>query len=212
VTNEYDDSLVDRYLNRQMDAGETTAFEIRMLEEPELLERVQLIEAMKQGLQEMRLQDQDNFGIIPVQTAKILPFKGWLRQPLSMAASVLLAVMVLQQFMPGSGNSTPANTPIGTVLLLENSRGIVPAEFRGPPPYLFQIDAGLGNQADSFKVTLHDESNTEVLLMDGLQADTDGWVRLVVDQALAGAYQMELTWVDPQGAVQARSFPLQVSQ
>jgi hypothetical protein len=128
-----------------------------------------------------------------------------------MAASLLLAVMVLQQFMPGSDSSAPASTPIGTVLLLENSRGIVPAEFRGPPPYLFQIDVGLGNQADSFKVTLHDDSNAEILLMDDLQADSDGWVRLVVDQALAGNYQMELAWVDAQGVTQDRSFPLQVS-
>jgi len=208
VINEYDDSLIDSYLNRQMDAAEMAAFEIRMLEEPALLERVQLIEAMKQGLQEQ----QESLRTAPAQTAKILPFTGWLRQPLSMAASVLLAVMVLQQFMPGSGGTSSTNTPIGTVLLLENSRGAVPAEFRGPPPYLFQIDAGFGNQADSFKVTLQDDSNNEVLLIDGLHADADGWIRLVVDQALAGSYQMELAWMDGEGTAQSRNFQLQVSE
>jgi hypothetical protein len=214
VTNEFDekdglndDSLVDRYLNRQMDAAEAGTFEIRMLDDPELLERVQLIEALKQGLQEQ----QESLRAAPVQTAKILPFTGWLRQPLSMAASVLLAIMVLQQFMPGSDRSA-TNTSIGTVLLLENSRGIVPAEFRGPPPYLFQIDVGLGNQADTFEVTLHDDSNAEVLHMAGLQADTDGWIRLVVDQALAGNYQVELEWMDAQGATQGSSFPLRVTE
>ena len=83
MINEYDDSHIDRYLNGQMDAAEATAFEIRMLDEPVLLERVQLIEAMKQGLQEQ----QAGLLIVPVQAAKILPFTGWLRQPLSMAAS-----------------------------------------------------------------------------------------------------------------------------
>jgi hypothetical protein len=209
VTNEYDeynDSQVDRYLNQQMDAAEIAAFEIRMLDEPALLEQVQLIEALKQGLQEQEV----SLRTVPVQTAKILSFTGWLRQPLSMAASVLLAVLVLQQFVQGSDTSN--STGIGTVLLLENSRGAMPAEFRGAPPYLFQIDVGFGNQADNFNVTLRDDNNTQVLLMDGLHADPDGWVRLVVDQPLAGNYQMELGWMDAQGADQGRSFPLQVSE
>jgi hypothetical protein len=206
VINEYDDNQIDRYLNRQMDAAEMADFEIRMLEEPVLIEQVQLIEALKQGLQEQQL----NLLPVPAQTAKILPFAAWLRQPLSMAASVLLAVQVLQQFIPGSSPSTP--TGIGTVLLLENSRGAVPTEFHGSAPYLFQIDVGFGNQADSFNVTLRDDNNAQVLRMDGLQADADGWVRLVVDQPLAGNYQMELAWLDAQGANQNRSFPLQVSK
>ena len=206
MTNEFDDNQIDRYLNRQMDAAETAAFEIRMLDEPALLEQVQLIEAMKQELQEQ----QGSLQAVPVETAKILPFTGWLRQPLSMAASVLLAVLVLQQFVPESDTAT--STGIGTVLLLENSRGATPAEFHGAPPYLFQIDVGFGNQADNFDVTLSDHNDAEVLHMNGLHADPDGWVRLVVDQPLAGNYHVELAWVDAQGAAQGSRFPLQISE
>ena len=206
MTTEYDDSQIDRYLNRLMDAAESAVFEIRMLDEPVLLERVQLVEAMKLGLQ----QEQVSLRTTPVQTAKILPFKLWLRQPLSLAASVLMAVLLLQTLMPSL--NAPGPTSIGTVLLLENSRGVLPAEFSGPPPYLFQIDVGLGNQADSFKVTLHDSNNAEVLYQEGLQADTDGWVRLVLNEALAGSYQVELAWTDTQGTAQSRNFPLEINQ
>lgn len=204
---EHDDNQIDRYLNRQLNADESAAFEIRMMDDPELLERVQLVEAMKQGLQKS---ESSLLAPAPV-TAKVLPFAQWLRQPLSMAASVLLATLLMRNILVPTPVSVES-TGISTVLLLENSRGTATAEFRGAPPYLLQLDAGLGNTADNFTVAVRDAANAEVLQLGGLRADADGWVRLIASEPLAGDYRVELTWLDAQGNTQSRSFAVNVRQ
>ncbi|MES2606003.1 MAG: hypothetical protein V4603_13780 [Pseudomonadota bacterium] len=204
---EHDDDQIDRYLNRQLDAAAADAFEIRMMEEPDLLERVQLVEAMKQGLQK----SQSTLLTPAPVTAKVMRFPQWIRQPLSMAASVLLATLLMRNILVPTP-ATVESTGINTVLLLENSRGTATAEFSGAPPYLLQLDAGLGNTANSFAVTLRDTTNNAVVTQLGdLQADADGWVRLIVSEALTGDYVAELSWADAEGAAQTRSFTLNVS-
>lgn len=209
---EHDDDQIDRYLNGQLDAAAAVAFEIRLLEEPELLARVQLVEAMKAGLKQ-----QAASLVAPTASAtkaKIIPFTAWLRQPLSRAASVLVAALVLHEFLhqlvPARG-SAAGSMAVGTVVLLESSRGNVAATFTGPAPYLLQLDVGFGNTADNFTVTVRDSSNVAVTQLNGLDADADGWVRLLVSEPLAGDYEVELAWTDAQGAAQSRRFPINVS-
>src|SRR5688500_13155017 len=135
---------IDRYLNNQLNETDAASFEVLMMEDSVLFERVQLLDALKQGLiseQEALLQDH----VAPVQTAQrktavILPFTAWFRQPMSLAASLLIAVLGVQTFnngllQPGQSDALP----IGSLVLVEGTRNNTGATFTGPGPYLFQI-------------------------------------------------------------------------
>ncbi len=203
------DDQIDRYLNGSLTPDEMTAFEIRLLEDATLFERLQLVEAMKHGLCKQR----EALEPAAPGAAQLLPFRQWLRQPLSMAASLLLAALlgpVLWAML-----DTPVRPEsvigIGSVAILEQSRGVNTTSLSGPGPYLLQLDAGFGNSADSFNVTLRASGGTSPLLItEGLRADGDGWVRLLLNQQMQGAYDVELGWTDAAGTKQQRQFALVV--
>ena len=200
--------LIDRYLNNKMSDAERTAFEINYMQDTQLLEQLQLTEALKQGLSAHRQ------ALITPGTTTILSFGSWLRQPISMAASLLLAVMGAQLFYPGqpSDNRATGVLPIATTVLLEGSRGAAGYTIDGSSPYLFQIDAGFGNTAETFTVTLREAENGQSLIEQaGLTQDVSGWVKVVINTTLAGDYSLELGWQDAQGAQQLRSFPVSVN-
>ena len=206
-TGQHEEVQIDSYINNHLDDADKAAFEIAMLEDPALLEQVQMLDALKQNLI-------NTPGILakPV-SAQILPFKAWLRQPMSLAASLLVAVLGLNALNPDRPDQFSGSTPIGSVIVLEESRGNTSALFTGAPPYLFQIDVGFGNQVADFNVTLnHPTNNTAVVQLDELHADPDGWVRMVVDAPLSGEYEVALGWTDESGATQARRFPIRVSR
>ncbi|MES2624671.1 MAG: hypothetical protein V4628_05305 [Pseudomonadota bacterium] len=207
----YEDQ-VDAYLNNTMDAADKAAFEVLMLEDSALFERVQLVDALKQGLisdKEALVQASEaTRQSSPRTTALILPFAAWVRQPMSLAASVLVAVLGVQTFYQGFLNQTGRSgaLPIGSLVLVEGTRSDTSSTFTGSGPYLFQIDAGLGTKAEAFAVTLRNRvTNSPVVQEQGLQADNNGWVRVVINAELAGEYAVELTWSDDQGVTQTRS-------
>lgn len=208
MTEEERDALIERYLGNKLGAAERAAFEIRLLEDPELLEQVQLAEAFRSALlQQKSVLVSTNAG------NNILPFRAWLRQPLSLAASVLVAAFGMQMVFSGSGEApVPAGMAVGSMLLLEATRGATTPTFTGQPPYLFQIDAGFGNDAAEFEVRLLDVTDgSSIFEQAGLRADTEGWVRLLYTASLTGQYEVELRWVDGQGQSQTRAYPVSVS-
>lgn len=205
TTDEERDTLIERYLGNKLGVAERAAFEIRMLEDSALLEQVQLTDAFQSAL----VQEKASLTSVAATGNNVLPFRAWLRQPLSLAASVLVAAFGLQMVFSGAG-PVPAGMAVGSVLLLEGTRGAAQLAFSGPAPYLFQIDAGFGNEAASFAVTLRD-ANAVVFAQSGLRADTDGWVRLLYTSPLSGEHVVELAWTDAQGQAQTRSFPVQVT-
>ena len=203
------DDLIDRYLNGSLTTDEANAFEIRLLEDAALFERLQLVEAMKHGLCNRR----EVLKRAATGSVQVLPFRQWLRQPLSMAASLMVAALLMPVLWALLDNpaGSPAAVGIGSVAILEQSRGVSAASLSGPGPYLLQLDAGLGNSADNFDVTLRASSEASPLLSsDGLHADVDGWVRLLVTQPMQGNYQVELGWTDADGTRQLRQFALVV--
>jgi hypothetical protein len=205
----FNEALVDRYINNKLADADKAAFEIEMMEDPALLQEVQMLDALKQNLRNAPAV------IARPASAVILPFRAWLRQPMSLAASLLVAVLGFNAINQGAFNqvSRDESLPIGSVILLEESRGNSSAVFTGAPPYLFQIDVGFGNQAADFDVTVQNPAdNAAVVQLDGLQADPDGWVRMVLDTPLMGDYEVVLNWTDGTGVEQVRRFPLTVSR
>ena len=162
---------------------------------------------MKQELQ----QKGDELKATATPTAAVLPFRAWIRQPQSMAASLLLLVMTWPVLMPLLVNDTPPPIGIESILLLEAIPGDAEASFTGAPPYLLQLDAGLGNDAVAFTATLQAEGGNRLLLGQRLSADADGLVRIVIPTQMNGRYQAELVWNDAAGTTQRRQFTFGVN-
>lgn len=186
------DDLIDRYLSHRLDDDELSAFEIRLLDEPELFSRVQMAEMMKQALRA------EAATLLKAPTTATRPVSPWWRQPQSIAASLLLASFALLQ-APVLLDSQPGSdiTRINTVAVLEATRGAKALEISGMPPYLLQIDAGVAQAGTRFDLRLAapDELGSAVDERS-VVADADGWVRLVLMSPLAGTYEIML---HPQG-------------
>lgn len=199
--------LSDRYINNKLDEAAKAAFEIAMMEDPDILQHVQTLDALKQNLASA-----PEIFTKPV-SAVILPFRSWIRQPMSLAASLLVATLGINAVNEGGFGQSPSSDslPIGSVILLEGTRGNAGATFSGSPPYLFQIDVGFGNPVGDLRVTLNNRTdNSTVIQLDGLQADPDGWVRMVLNEPLAGDYEVTLDSIGPNGAAEVRRFPINV--
>ena len=200
------EAWIDRYLNGHMADDEREAFEIALLNDPDLLAQVRMMDAFKRGLQaeQRRLVGPDARDVV-------LPFLAWLRQPQSLAASVLVAVLgvlVAGDLVP-TGPDMASSMPVGTVVLLQGERGDAGQVVTGPGPYLLQIDAGLRFDATRYGVTLREATGNRIIAeQQDLGVDGNGWVRMLVDEPLAGSYRVELTWRDAQGALQLREYSL----
>src|SRR5690606_21891633 len=112
------DLPIHRYLAGRMDAAEKALFEVRMLEEPELPERVQLLEALTVEL------TAEQSALLTGEGAaefRVLPFRQQVRQPFALAASVLVAVLGVQALI-SSPQGAPNAVPVGELLLLETRR------------------------------------------------------------------------------------------
>lgn len=207
------DELIDRYLNGKLDSAATTQFEIALLDDPALLEQVQLAAAMKEALRSHgslsatgtaagTKVDTKSGGNEHSRSAVILPFAHWLRQPLSLAASLLVTVLALHAMVntlpdaPASDAATDSTASgtlrITSVFVLEQTRSTQATRFTGAPPYLLQIDAGLTAASTDFDFVLMDAAGNELLRETDIRADADGWVRLVLGAPLRGDYQVAL--------------------
>ena len=199
---EMQDLLIERYLAGQLQGEELAAFEIRMMDDIALFEAVQVAAALRNAVK----QEAASLSTMPESeqpiSATVIPFRTWLRQPLSMAASLLVAVLgvhlvqsELKQAPTAETNSTPSTVNpaaigIGSVFLLETTRGDEAIAFSGPPPYLFQIDIGPGTEGEGFTLQLRDAAGKEVLNQPGLMADGEGWLRLLINEKLDGAFTL----------------------
>jgi hypothetical protein len=182
------DGLIDRYLNNALNDVERAAFELMMLEDEQLFARVQLLDSFKNSLIDERA------ALSVKRELLALPFRAWLQQPLSLAASVLVLGLGLQMVYAtiATRSTLPAAVGIDSVFVLEATRGVQRPILSGAAPYLFQIDAGPDAANTPVAVTLRAADGAELLRVDDLQVDTNGWARVVFDQALAGDYTLEL--------------------
>jgi hypothetical protein len=153
------------------------------------------------------LADSDKSGNLP-----ILPFGLWMKQPFSLAASLLLAVLGFNAWQtPAPDSATTSAFGVNTLVVLETTRGGGDAAGFGQSPYLLQIDAGFDAGVRPYGVTLSDSTGSSLLSLQDLRADSDGWVRLLVDEPLAGEYQLVLTWAEDNGQITDKAFNFQIS-
>ena len=197
------DAEIERYLQGRMTHAERAAFEVRFMEDAELFERVQLLDAFREGIQ------QEQAAL--TAASAVLPFRAWLRQPLSLAASVLVTALGVAAFYGQMEQHVPGVLPVQTLVMLETLRGGAAANITGAGPYLLQIDAGPNADAMNYTVTLRSDDGAVVLNADGLNADANGWVRVMYTQALSGSYVATLSWQDEAGQRREQQYPLVVA-
>lgn len=202
------DALVDRYVNGKLSPQEREEFEVRMMDEPALFDQLQVVVAMKEAL---RHEPAVTATTPDSSKGMILPFRQWIRHPLSLAASVAIAVLTVQFI--GIGGNDSGIMEVNSVVLIENTRGETVLQFTGLPPYLFQVDVGLGNQTDSFNLSLLNSTTNEIALeQTALRADASGWLRVVMSRHLVGEHELKLEWTDESGSAQSRNFALNFSE
>ncbi len=203
-TTEQKDALIDRYLNHKLSDVERAAFEIMMLEDSQLFSRVQLLDAFKRSLAD------ESTTLTGKRELFALPFRSWLQQPLSLAASVLVIGLTLQVGYDSfslSGNEQ-GGVGIDTVFVLERMRGTNQVVLSGAPPYLFQVDAGPNAAGAAVTVSLRAGDGMELLSVAELQVDANGWARFIYDQPLSGSYTVELTGLN---GVAAQAFDVTIT-
>jgi len=188
--------LIDKYLRNRLNEEQREAVELRLLDDDDFFEKATLADSLHEALnaEEQRLRN-------PAPSlAPAGPGLGaWLRQPLSMAASLGLAVMLVLQFQTwmDSGNA-PLAFSVPSHTIVETFRGAQQISVSGPAPHLLQIDAGL--DADpSYTVLLRGRDSGELAFEEaGVAADDSGWVRVLLVEPLAGEYTLELRGEDSQ--------------
>jgi hypothetical protein len=204
-TTEQTDGLIDRYLNNKLNDGERAAFEIMLLEDEQLFARVQLLDAFRSSL----IDEQAALGAR--HEPRALPLRAWLQQPLSLAACVLVLGLGVQVGYDtiSANEAAQRGGGIGTVLLVEGTRGASRLALSGAAPYLFQIDAGPDAANSLVAVALRDSTGDELLRVENLRVDANGWARVVFDQSLSGDYTLEL--VPATDAATIRTFDITLS-
>jgi anti-sigma factor RsiW len=191
---------VDQYLLNQLTEDERSAFEIRLLDDPELLDEVQRREAMINELKAAESElAQPVAGSVDSNNVIRLSFGQWLQQPMSIAASIVVAVGAIvilqaQDYDPSRDMTGSDLAVLGSSITLETLRG---ADNRitasGTAPVLLSIDTG--PTADGgFTVSLIDDTSGEaVLTQTGVELDAQGWLRVLLNRDFAGDYTVRVS-------------------
>ncbi|MCI5105157.1 MAG: hypothetical protein MRY76_00425 [Pseudomonadales bacterium] len=196
-------SLIEPYLRQALSEQELAAFEAQLLEDEALLNEVQRAEAMGN---ELRADPTllESKAAEPARATWLVGWQQWFAQPQSLAACLAIVALaglpLLEQNNAGI-DSDIALQPIATAITLQNLRNngseiSVP----GTPPLLLTIDIGLSlGRESAYELSVVDISNdSQVLHQTGLNADNDGWLRVVLNKALQGRYSISVNSSDNQ--------------
>jgi hypothetical protein len=182
-------SLIDRYLRNQLTGPELEDFEIRMLEQPDLFRAVQQTEQMKEALRTAKLAPGK------AQSSELirLPARLWIRQPLSMAATVLLCASILlssSYLLRGGPEKIPGDAlAINSVITLVPTRSAQSVLTYAAGLHLLQVDVGISLNGDTYRLTLASDSGSEQYELQ-VTADNNGFVRMLTPRSLTGPYTL----------------------
>lgn len=189
---------VEQYLLDQLSEDERTKFEIQMLEDPELVNEVQLREVMIDQLRS-NLNNEPQVSLDKISKDKNiirLSFQEWIQQPFSIAASCLVATFVvalmgLNAFNREHPQDLPLN--IASNLFIENTRGNDNSiNTRGVGPILLTIDVGPVAESLGFDVNIYNESNIAVYNYQDAVIDDQGLLRVLIDRTLVGTHTINV--------------------
>jgi len=191
-----DDELIDNFLRGKLEQEGMNDFEVRLLEDPQLFEAVQMRKAMIEAL------DSESSSLLAEQSepqieSVVVDFKQWLRQPYSMAASLIAALSVtllVGNMMPGEeSDSGGQSVLVASNLILETVRGndqIITSS--GTGPILLTIDVGPVSADARFDIIITDEEGGEVFSEESAGVDDQGWLRVVLARSFSGLHRISV--------------------
>jgi hypothetical protein len=186
------DDLVDRYVRHQLTADEIAEFEIRMLDDPQLFVAVQRAELMQQSFKaQPSVTDQSGLK----NKVTYLPFRRWIRQPMSLAAYVMLGIGVLVvtnlSTQPTGPDGLQSGYGVNSIVSIGQTRSVTGEVVLPSGTHLLQVDVGISLSDPSYMLSLSNVENDhshEFLVT----ADGNGMVRVLTPAKLQGLYQLRV--------------------
>jgi hypothetical protein len=204
---------VDRYLAGHMSADETAAFEIYMLDHPEILDDVDVARRLKHGLASLRTKGELE-GLVRGGSLAVR------QRYLAIAASVLAVLGLASWYLAGRvtdpgilvaaslgelGAGDDPNAILGEVLLVRTRSG-GQAEVSLAPKGLYQLRFMVDAAPGALEAVLNrqDAKGDALQRIDGLRPDPDGLVSVYFDAAAAGRgrYLLEIERRSSTGSIE----------
>jgi hypothetical protein len=188
------DDLVDKYVRHQLTADEIAEFEIRMLDDPQLFAAVQRAELMQQSF---KAQAQAQAAAEPSHdhNFRYLPFRQWIRQPMSLAASVMLGIGVLLlanlSTQQSGTDGLQRGYGVNSVVSIGQTRSATGETVLPSGTHLLQVDVGISLSDASYMLSLSNDENTQSHQFQ-VTADGNGMVRMLTPANLQGRYQLQV--------------------
>lgn len=210
------EALIDRYLRDQLSGQALSDFELRMLEDSALFDAVERAQQMHQAFKEVAegtgqhdtLQSaSSNQSVTPKNN--VMAFSAWIRQPLSMAASVLLVMtasfiaLPLGQ-SPTTSELSSAGDAVNSVVNLAVLRSSSSVMQLAPGRHLLQIDVGIALNNPEYAVTVSSADGNEQYHYR-LIPDSNGVLRLLTAESWLGEYRLEVQRMPSVGGETNRS-------
>ncbi len=192
--------LIRRYLLDEFNEEQKREFEVMLLDSQELLSEVQRQEAMIRELK----REKQNLTLNGYSTQKRLNFAQWVAQPLSIAASLIFAVLLIAVYVGERVNqefvelqSTNAEQAIAHGLNIVTERQIDVMRGRlsiiGNFPMLLEFRAGPQFSSNSVTISIMESDDTLILNLENLSADENGIVRMIVESPLSGEKNIRIS-------------------
>lgn len=187
------DEQIDRYLRHQLSAAELAEFEIRMLEDPGFFNAVKQAELMYSSFkgQEPRAG--------PGSDISYLPFRLWIKQPMSLAASLMLGIGILllvslYPLQPGA-NGLADGFGVSSVINIGQTRGTTSEIVLPEGNHLLQVDVGVSLVETLYWISLrHDGGDQQYLFQ--VSPDGNGVIRVITPSNLQGRYELAVQRLD----------------
>ncbi len=187
-----DHEQILRYLRKQMTADELGEFEVRLMNDSDLIRETQREEALIAALHEC----QDAL-LATDKPSAVLGFREWMFQPLTAAAAVVVLLVSIP--MLGLQQTLVRDAAVESLFIasthyIEGLRNAsqslnIDAEF----PLLLNVDAGPNTTAGPFTVTIRNtESGDLVYEATNQVSGGEGYVALLLREPVAGAFEISL--------------------
>lgn len=180
---------IDLYLEQELDESAKRAFELRMLEDPDLAETVlrrqdARDELRRQLAEAPKLQVVDGGADRPAPTGRWSLDAGSFGAGLAAAAMLVIAVGILP-----TDSSGPSAIAITEDVYLARVRGELPSV---PAGERFLLSIEPSTVAQQYDVSLRNEAGETVLAVAGARTTADQLITLVVEPLPEGRYEAEV--------------------
>lgn len=188
--NESED-VIDLYLQGRLDTKELENFELRMLEDPQFFKKVRQVELMHAAFKDQKQLFDET--LKAHRSVKVLPFTMWIKQPMSLAASLLvvigLAFTGINYIQQVDELNTRAGYAVNSVVNVGQMRNASNDIVLTSGVHLLQVDVGIDIDQTAYLLSLRQDGEGTSQAFRTMP-DGNGIVRLLTPSGLSGTYQL----------------------